>query len=129
MKAGDQLTPLAIGRISEETLRLWADFLEDPNPIHLDPAATAALGLGNRVISQGPANLAYVINLLMANFPGKRIGSINTQFADNVFAGDIATAAGQILSADDGSVTCEAWLQIEGRGKAILCEATIYLKD
>lgn len=128
MKTGDILAPLAIGRVSEETIRLWSEFLADPNPIHLDPAATAAMGLGHRVISQGPANLAYVINLLMANFPGKKIDSIATQFSDNVFAGDIATAAGRVLSVDDDILTCEAWLEIEGRGRAIFCEATIRLE-
>lgn len=127
MKSGDLLAPLEIGRISEETIRLWSEFLADPNPIHLDPAATAAMGLGHRVISQGPANLAYVINLLMANFPGKTIEKISTQFSDNVFGGDIATAAGRVLSADSDRITCEAWLEIEGRGRAIICEASIRL--
>lgn len=125
MKAGDPLTPLPIGTISAESIRLWSDFLADPNPIHLDPTVTAAMGLGHRVISQGPANLAYVINLLMANFPGQRIVSIVTRFADNVFAGDLAMAEGRVISADDEGVKCEAWLEIEGRGRAILCEATI----
>jgi acyl dehydratase len=125
MTAGTPLTPLMIGTLSAETMRQWSKFLDDPNPIHLDPVAVAAIGLGNRVISQGPANLAYVINCIMANFPGQRIERLETRFADNVFAGDVARAEGTVTAVEGNRTHCEVWLEIEGRGRAIVCNATI----
>jgi hypothetical protein len=69
MNAGDTLKPFRIARVSPEGMKAWAKFLHDPNPIHLDPAVVKAKGLGERVINQGPANLAYLINMLQAANP------------------------------------------------------------
>ena len=67
---GQILKPLRIASISAADMQEWAQVLRDPNPIHLDPRAVAARGLGDRVINQGPANLAYIIAMLQAAFPG-----------------------------------------------------------
>ena len=69
MKPGSELVPFVI-EASPQSMREWSVFLADPNQIHLEVEAVKALGLGDRLINQGPANLAYVMNLLAANFPG-----------------------------------------------------------
>lgn len=125
MTPGTALSPFIIDSVSPEAMKEWAVFLADPNPIHLDPEAVKALGLGDRVINQGPANLAYVINLLMQNFPGWQIAKLETRFNGNVLAGDRAIAGGEITEAEETSITCDAWLEIEGRGKALTCRAIL----
>jgi len=96
-------------------MKAWAVFLHDPNPIHLDPAVVKAKGLGERVINQGPANLAYLINMLRAAVPGGFIESLEVRYVDNVFAGDAVEAGGTVtaVSGDSGrqKLVCDVWLR------------------
>lgn len=125
MKQGDKLTPFQIERIEVAAMRDWSRFLADPNPIHLDGEAVRAMGLGDRPINQGPANLAYVINLLTENFPDRPILSLDTRFTDNVFAGDRVIAEGEIVANEGGVITCRTWLRVDGRGTVLECMAQI----
>jgi 3-hydroxybutyryl-CoA dehydratase len=95
---GDALPPFVIEKVSPEAMKQWAIFLADPNPIHLDVAVVKAKGLGDRVINQGPANVAYMMNMLMAAFPGCRIEAMDSRFLDNVYGADKATATGSITA-------------------------------
>jgi 3-hydroxybutyryl-CoA dehydratase len=104
---------------------VMAEVLRDPNPIHLDPAAALAAGLGDRVINQGPANLAYVADMLQAAFPAHRIAALDSRYLANVRDGDIVTAGGHIRSIDGDRVGCDAWLQIEDGTIAVAVVATL----
>jgi 3-hydroxybutyryl-CoA dehydratase len=128
-KAGEVLNPLRIACVSPDSMKAWAKFLRDPNPIHLDPKAVMAKGLGDRVINQGPANLAYVISMLQSALPGARIETLDVRYVDNVFGGDAVEASGKILEVSgDGAavkITCEIWLRAESRGPVITGTATL----
>src|SRR3546814_8770434 len=84
--------PFVIESVNADAMKEWAVFLHDPNPIHLDVEVVKAKGLGDKVINQGPANVAYVMNMLAAAFPGSRIEKMDSRFVDNVYAGDRLTA-------------------------------------
>ena len=122
---GDALPPFTIESVSPEAMQQWAIFLADPNPIHLDVEVVKAKGLGDRVINQGPANVAYMMNMLMRAFPGGRIKTMDSRFLDNVYGGDRATVTGTIAAIDGNSVTCAFTLDIEGRGTVNSGTATI----
>ena len=117
--------PVKIDEISMQTIREWSGFLADPNPIHLDPAAVAAIGLGNQVISQGPLNLAIVMNLLTSSLGKARIEQMESRFVGNVFAAEPLIAQGRISAVENDRVTCEATLEAEGRGPVITCTAIL----
>lgn len=119
MKTGDNLPPFVIDTVSPEGMREWAQFLDDPNPIHIDPAAVRALGLGDRVINQGPANLAYVMNMLATALPGFAIARIDARFLQNVFGGDRVTAGGTVTAVDETGVACDVWLDSDASGRVI----------
>ena len=72
-QVGSALQPFRVASVSPDVMREWAKFLADPNPIHLDEAVVRAKGLGERVINQGPCNLAFVISMLQAALPGSAI--------------------------------------------------------
>ncbi len=127
MKPGSELVPFVI-EASPQSMREWSVFLADPNQIHLEVEAVKALGLGDRLINQGPANLAYVMNLLAANFPGLEIEAIDCRFTGNVFAGDRCIANGLVTEVSDERIICEVWLDIEGAGKAITGTARLRRK-
>lgn len=124
---GDALPQFVIDSVSAEAMKQWAIFLADPNPIHLDVEAVKAQGLGDKVINQGPANVAYMMNMLMAAFPGGRIETINSRFLDNVYAGDHVTASGTITAVEGNRIDCEIVLDVAGRGTVNACTATVRL--
>jgi len=127
--AGTVLPPFRVECVSPESMRAWARFLHDPNPIHLDPRVVKSKGLGDRVINQGPANLAYVINMLQSAFPGAIIRTIDIRYVDNVFGGETVEASGRVTevtgNAGEIHVTCEVWLRAEARGAVISGTATL----
>ena len=113
---GDALPPFTIESVSPEAMKQWAVFLADPNPIHLDVEVVKAKGLGDRVINQGPVNVAYMMNMLMRAFPCGRIKSMDSRFLDNVYGGDRAVVTGRITMIEGNIVTCEFSLDVDGRG-------------
>src|SRR3546814_17276029 len=96
-------------------MKEWAVVLHDPNPIHLDVEVVKAKGLGDKVINQGPANVAYVMNMLAAAFPGSRIEKMDSRFVDYVYAGDRLTAGGTVTGTDEGRAFCDVWLRADAR--------------
>lgn len=130
---GDVLPVWRIESVSPDDMRRLADTLRDPNPIHLDPAAVARLGLGHRVINQGPANLAYIVNMLRAAFPGSRLLQLDARFLANVFGGDAVEAGGRITeveaSARGTQISCDTWLNVDGRGPAVSASAVLIVGE
>lgn len=124
MKAGDELRGWR-HEVRASAMVPLASILRDPNPIHLDPAAVAAAGLGDRVINQGPANLAYIVNMLGKALPAFRIERLDSRFLLNVRDGDIVEARATIVDATDDRVTCEVWLDLRGTGPAVKGRATL----
>jgi 3-hydroxybutyryl-CoA dehydratase len=128
LMVGEALNPLRIACVNPEGMKAWARFLRDPNPIHLDPKAVAEKGLGDRVINQGAANLAYVISMLQRALPDSHLESLEVRYVDNVFGGEAVEASGKVLAIHgDGvmKITCEIWLRAETRGPVITGTATL----
>lgn len=122
---GDTLPDFVIPSVSPDAMREWSVFLADPNPIHLDVEAVKAQGLGDKRINQGPANVAYMMNLLMGAFPGCTIESMDSRFLDNVYEGDRVTASGTVTAVDGNRISCDILLSVEGRGVVNSATATV----
>lgn len=128
-QAGDQLKPFIVESVSRQSMKDWAVFLHDPNPIHLDAEMVKAKGLGDKEINQGPMNVAFIINMLHNNFPGATLESLDSRFLDNVYADDTAEAYGAVTEVvAEGSeirVTCDIGLRVAARGDVISGTATV----
>jgi 3-hydroxybutyryl-CoA dehydratase len=124
---GDRLAPFVIEAVSPDAMKQWAVFLADPNPIHLDVDVVKAKGLGDRVINQGPANVAYMMNMLLAAFPGARIETMNSRFLDNVYGDEPVIAQGTITAVEGNRISCEFTLDVEKRGTVNSGTATILI--
>jgi acyl dehydratase len=124
MKSGDALPPLT-RLIDAGAMAIMADVLRDPNPIHLDPRAVAAAGLGDRRINQGPANLGYVIDMLAAAFPGHKIEKLTSRYLANVREGELVTAGGCVRRLEGDRVECDAWLKSEDGTVAVAVVAAM----
>ena len=125
--AGMELPPFVIESVDCEAMKRWAVFLADPNPIHLDAAVVRAKGLGDRVINQGPINVAYMINFLLNAIPGGRIEKMTSRFLDNVYGGEKIVATGRIEAIEGNKLICSVSLESNERGTVNTAEATVLL--
>jgi acyl dehydratase len=124
---GEALPEFVIDSVSAEAMKQWAVFLTDPNPIHLDANVVKAKGLGDKVINQGPANVAYVLNMLLRAAPGATIAALDARFLDNAYAGDRLIAGGSVTARTETQAECDIWVRAEGRGQIISGTATLTL--
>jgi acyl dehydratase len=133
LTVGSELQPFRIASVSPEGMQAWAKFLHDPNPIHLDPAVVRAKGLGDKVINQGPCNLAYIISMLQAAVPGSTLESLDIRYVDNVYGGDAVEASGKVTSVSEqpggNAYVCDVWLRADGRGPVITGTATVVARN
>jgi 3-hydroxybutyryl-CoA dehydratase len=129
LEVGSALGPWTVPDVDPEKMKVFAVVLADPNPIHLDPAAVKAAGLGDRVINQGPASFGYVLNMLRESAPGAEIRDLDVRLSANVFGGDTVVAAGEVDSAEDVEgarrLVCKVWLDVEGGRRALQGTATL----
>lgn len=114
-------------RVEPENMRALADALDDPNPIHLDPEAVAKLGLGERVINQGPANCSYVVNTLRETFPNGRITAFDVRLKANVFGGDEVFAGAETTERTATHAHCRVWLDKADGTRVVEGTATVAL--
>lgn len=132
VRAGDEIPSYEVGPVSPEKMRTMSALMSDANPVHFDAAAVRRLGLGDRVINQGPLNQAYVVSML-AEWAGgaDRVRSMRLRYRGNVFAGDQLRASGAVSDVvdQDGVVlaNCEVHLDVIGRGAVLSGTATVLL--
>lgn len=124
---GDALPPFVIASAGPDAMRDWSVFLADPNPIHLDVEVVKAKGLGDKRINQGPMNVAFMMNMLLAAVPGCRIETMDSRFLDNVYEGDHLTASGTVTAVDGNRLSCEFKLDVAGRGTVNSGTATLII--
>jgi acyl dehydratase len=120
---GDTLPTWSAG-VDPEQLKIFSLITDDPNPIHWNPDDVRALGLGDRCVSQGGLNLAFVAAALAEAHPRGRVRSLRCRFVGNVFAGDEIRVDGRAHSTDDAQTEIDFELTAPGgvalRGTAII---------
>jgi acyl dehydratase len=117
-EVGQALPALVIEAVDAEKMKIMAALLRDPNPIHYDSAQVKALGLGDRVINQGPINMSYLLNMVTQWSGGvPTLRSAAVRFLGNVFAGDRVECTGTVTAVDDaaGLVTLSVQASVAGR--------------
>jgi acyl dehydratase len=120
------IPPFIVPEVRIEDIVAVMDVMGDMNPVHVDEELVAALGLRGRV-NQGPANIAYVMNMLIA-WAGspQAIRRIKMRFHSISCPGDRLEARGTVVElretkdGEDSVVAhCEVELVRDG-GEAIL---------
>lgn len=107
-------------------MRIFSLLMADPNPLHFDPAAVQARGLGDKPINQGTINMAYVINpLLQLVQSPERLESFRCRFLANVLEGDTVCARGRVTHVGSESVTLDIWLERVGGEHVVEGTATL----
>ena len=119
IRVGDEIPPWVMPVVDPARMRTMAAILRDPYSVHWDADGNTALGLPGRVINQGPLNLGYVVNMLMAWAGPSCIRRLTVSFGTPVLDGDLVTACGEVVSVSfDGNehlATCKIRLERDGR--------------
>lgn len=130
---GDAIPEWVMPEVCPERMRTMAALLRDPNPLHWDRDAVAALplDLGRRTINQGPLGLGYMVNMLHAWAGPGCIRKMVTRFPQVVLDGERVVARGRItaLTEREGKTLaeCDIWLEHEERGVLLEGEARVAL--
>ncbi len=107
-----------------------AALLGDPNPIHWDTTVTAALGLGDAPVNQGPLNMGYVQTMLAEWAGGRRkIREFRVRFRGNVFGGQTVRAGGEVTAVEAGFAHCAVWLDVVGGDRVLEGTALVALEE
>ena len=134
LEEGTALEPVRIASVNPERMKTMAALLQDSNRIHIKAEAVRALGMGDRVVNQGPTNMAYLMRMLTQAAPDARIERMNVRFLANVLGGDAVVATGQITAEGeprDGRrrLECQVALDVEGGARALEGSATISIPN
>ena len=131
-KAGDEIPPLKLEKITRSMLSSYAKASGDLNPIHIDPVFARKAGLKD-VIAHGMLVMAYLARTLTDVFPHSSLVSFSSQFISMTLIGDRLTCFGTIVKKnidEKNSVTLEISMKVlnQNKEKRILGTATINLK-
>jgi acyl dehydratase len=115
VRVGDEIPEWTMTDVDPARMKTMAAILRDPYTVHWDRAANGAYGLPGRVINQGPLNLGYVVNMLMAWAGPTCVRRLTVSFGRPVLDGDCVTARGRVTEVEvvDGQqlATCDVWLE------------------
>ena len=119
--------------VIQENMNLWAEILDDPNPIHLDKELVKSIGLGDKTINQGQANIAYIINAIESNFPNSEILRLDNKMTNFIVEGDEVKVSGcikNILKQNNSlMITCYLELSTDPEKLSVISEADILIKN
>jgi acyl dehydratase len=108
-------------RITDADAHAWSVLLADDNPLHSDPATTGASGLGVGLVNPGPANIGYLMTLLLESCPGAAIEAFEARFVAPVLTPVDVTASGYIEQRDRQSGGDVLAVVLELRAGDVLC--------
>lgn len=119
LKVGKNLSPYVIESVSRESMRLVAALMDDPNPIHFDTDSLSSPGLGDRLVTQGPMVVGYLLTMIAKNI-GRADSIVHSKarFLDSVFEGDRVECTGTITA-----------IHSEQRLATLACKASVGEND
>jgi acyl dehydratase len=119
---GTSIPPWEMPSVDPQRMKTMAAILRDPYPIHWDTSVGEALGLGNRVVNQGPLNLSYIVNMLIAWQGPTCVRRLRVGFGTPVLDHDAVTAVGEVTDIEtvDGEQRATCGVRLERNGVAVV---------
>lgn len=123
---GDAIPEWVMENVSAERMCTMAALLRDPNPLHWDRGAVAALplNLGRRTINQGPLGLSYMVNMLHAWQGAGCIRRLVMRFPQVVLDGERVVARGEVTALREagGRAMADCAIRLEHAERGVLLE-------
>jgi len=133
VEVGAPLPEWTLDSVNPDKMRVFAAIARDPNPIHWDHGEVAKRGLGERTINQGPTNLGYIVNMLLAWAGPATLRELVVRFTANVFERDRVVAGGIVTAVrrvgNERLVDCDVWLDRGDGTRAVAGTATVALTE
>ena len=125
-RVGQEVEPFVVESVDAGRIKTMAAILQDPTPIHLDPAATRARGLGNALATQGALNMTWFTEAA-ARFAGgwERLLDFNVRFLDNVYAGERVECTGTVTAVDASTGEAKLELLAAADGRPVLAGTAV----
>ncbi len=113
LEVGQKLDPFVVEQVRGDTMRLVAALMDDPNPIHFNPKASQSLGLGERLVTQGPVAVGFLLTMIARNLGrADRVVYSKARFLGSIFENDRVECSGEIIDIDDeakiATIACKA---------------------
>ena len=127
---GTEIPSWTMERVDPQRMKTMAAILRDPYEVHWDHEAVRPLGL-DRVINQGPLNLSYVANMLMAWQGPACVRRLNVQFTAPVFEGDALVARGTVAGIEqvDGELRATCDVRLDRGDDAVVVGTAVVALD
>jgi acyl dehydratase len=131
VEVGDTIPELSF-EVSAEPMKVFSILMDDPNPIHYDPAFVRSLGRGDEPVNQGTLTMGYLMNAVIAWAGGaERLIRFRCRFGSSVVAGDRVVAGGTVTALGENprgqTAELEIWLKRSGDQMALTGSATVLL--
>lgn len=124
---GDEVPEWVMPDVDPRRMQTMAALLRDPNPVHWDRASTHSRGLDGRLINQGPINVGYIANMLMAWQGEMCVRRLRLQFPHRVLDGERIVARGVVSKLEGDEAVCDVWLEKSDGTRLVIGEATVVL--
>jgi acyl dehydratase len=116
--AGDEIPSWTMEFVDPARMKTMAAILRDPYTVHWDRLGNEQLGIGLRVVNQGPLNVGYIANMIIAWAGPGSVRRLTLAFGRPVLDGECVTARGVVTHVhdvdDEIHATCDVWLDREG---------------
>lgn len=124
VKVGDTLPEKIIGPFDAPSLARYAEVSGDANPLHLDDAVAAAIGLAAPPV-HGMKLLAAFEPMLRAWRDDLVISSLAGKFVQPILRGDAVRLSGRVLRATEDEIFVRLTAHGAARAPGIIGEATL----
>ncbi|MGJ0534758.1 MaoC family dehydratase [Methylocystis sp.] len=124
IKVGDKLPETVIGPFDAPSLTRYAEVSGDANPLHLDDAVAAAIGLAAPPV-HGMKLLAAFEPMLRAWRGDLVISSIAGKFVQPILRGETVRLSGRVLRATENEIFVRLVAYGAARAPGIVGEATL----
>ncbi|MBI5012141.1 MAG: MaoC family dehydratase [Methylocystis sp.] len=124
IKVGDKLPETVIGPFDAPSLARYAEVSGDANPLHLDDAVAAAIGLAAPPV-HGMKLLAAFEPMLRAWRGDLVIASIAGKFVQPILRGETVRLSGRVLRATENEIFVRLVAYGAARAPGIVGEATL----
>jgi acyl dehydratase len=124
VKVGDKLPETIIGPFDAPSLERYAEVSGDANPLHLDDAVAAAIGLAAPPV-HGMKLIAAFEPMLRAWRADLVISSIGGKFVQPILRGETVRLTGRVLRATENEIFVRLTAYGAARAPGIVGEATL----